>query len=175
MGWVWRWIVCLVTELMMVYLMLQLVNRTSPGHELRTVQVSLSVFLNQILLISNLKVIRFALLWGWFYLSWLGVGLVGHWFNSRPGHFGLSLGKTVYSILPQSTQLQNGYLALIRQCLGLVRYMLTTTQEYPGKKVVSTLVDTRLYTNTLTFIYIYYIYIYIVWNETIITAGGGGG
>ena len=27
------------------------------------------------------------------------------------GHFGLSLGKTVYSILLQSTQLQNGYLA----------------------------------------------------------------
>ena len=27
------------------------------------------------------------------------------------GHFGLFLGKTVYSILLQSTQLQNGYLA----------------------------------------------------------------
>ena len=27
------------------------------------------------------------------------------------GHFGLSLDKTVYSILLQSTQLQNGYLA----------------------------------------------------------------
>ena len=39
---------------------------------------------------------------------------VGRWFNSRPGHFGLSLGKTVYSILPQSTQLENGYPALIR-------------------------------------------------------------
>ena len=31
---------------------------------------------------------------------------VGCWFNSRPGHFGLSLGKTVNSILPQCTQLQ---------------------------------------------------------------------
>ena len=29
----------------------------------------------------------------------------------RPGHFGLFLGKAVYSILLQSTQLQNGYLA----------------------------------------------------------------
>ena len=28
------------------------------------------------------------------------------WFNSQPGHFGLFSGKTVYSILPQSTQLQ---------------------------------------------------------------------
>ena len=28
---------------------------------------------------------------------------------------GLSLGKTVYSILPQSTQLKNGYQALKRQ------------------------------------------------------------
>ena len=28
-----------------------------------------------------------------------------------PGHFGLFLGKAVYSILLQSTQLQNGYLA----------------------------------------------------------------
>ena len=27
------------------------------------------------------------------------------------GHFGLFLGKTIYSILLQSTQLQNGYLA----------------------------------------------------------------
>ena len=43
----------------------------------------------------------------------------------------LFLGKTVYSILPQSTQLQNGYLALIRQCLELVRYMLPTALEYP--------------------------------------------
>ena len=51
--------------------------------------------------------------------------------GSRPGHFGLSLGKTVYSILPQSTQLQNGYLALIRQCLELVRYMLPVALEYP--------------------------------------------
>ena len=29
----------------------------------------------------------------------------------RPGHFGLFLGKAVYCILLQSTQLQNGYLA----------------------------------------------------------------
>ena len=42
------------------------------------------------------------------------------------GHFGLSLGKTVYSILPQSTQLKNRYLALIRQCLELVRYMASS-------------------------------------------------
>ena len=41
------------------------------------------------------------------------------------------LGKTVYSILPQSTQLQNGYLALIRQCLQLVWYMLPAALEYP--------------------------------------------
>ena len=27
---------------------------------------------------------------------------MGRWFNSRPGHFGLFLGKTVYSILPES-------------------------------------------------------------------------
>ena len=56
---------------------------------------------------------------------------MGHLFNFLPGHFSLSLGKTVYSILPQSTQLQNGYLALIRQCLELVRYMLPTALEYP--------------------------------------------
>ena len=30
---------------------------------------------------------------------------------SHSGHFGLFLGKTIYSILLQSTQLQNGYLA----------------------------------------------------------------
>ena len=41
---------------------------------------------------------------------WLVVGLklsvhVGRWFNSQPGHFDLFLAKTVYSILPQSTQL----------------------------------------------------------------------
>ena len=50
-----------------------------------------------------------------FMLSWLGVGLViSRSLTSSipgPGHFGLSLGKTVYSILPQSIQLQNGYLA----------------------------------------------------------------
>ena len=40
--------------------------------------------------------------------------------------FRLSLGKTVYS------QLQNGYLALLRQCLELVRYMLPTALEYPS-------------------------------------------
>ena len=74
------------------------------------------------------------------------------------GHFGLSLGKTVYSILLQSTQLQNGYLALIRQCIELVRYMLPAAQEYPAgiemvsvctgllgeEGRVSTSVDTRL-------------------------------
>ena len=49
----------------------------------------------------------------------------------RPGHFGLSLGRTVYSILLQSTQLQIGYLALIRQCLEHVRYMLPVALEYP--------------------------------------------
>ena len=37
---------------------------------------------------------------------------------------------TVYSILPQSTQLQNGYLTLLRQCLELVGYMLPTALEY---------------------------------------------
>ena len=64
--------------------------------------------------------------------------LPGLWFNSRPGHFGLSLGKTVYSILPQSTQLLNGYLALIMQCLELVRYMLPAALEYPpGIEMVS--------------------------------------
>ena len=31
----------------------------------------------------------------------------------------------------QSTQLQNGYLALIRQCLELVRYMLPTARYGP--------------------------------------------
>ena len=45
---------------------------------------------------------------------------VGRWFNSRPGHFGLSLGKTVYSILLQSTQLQKWVpsinKALLRAC-----------------------------------------------------------
>ena len=40
--------------------------------------------------------------------------------------------KTVYSILPQSTQLQNGYLAIRRQCLELVRYMLPAALEYPS-------------------------------------------
>ena len=52
--------------------------------------------------------------------------------------FGLSLGKTVYSILPQSTQLQNRHLALIRECLELVRYMLPAALEYPsGIEMVS--------------------------------------
>ena len=54
-----------------------------------------------------------------------------HWFNSRPGHFGLSLRKTFYSILPQSTQLKNRYLAFISQCLELVHYMLPAALEYP--------------------------------------------
>ena len=45
--------------------------------------------------------------------------------------YDIFLGKTVYPILPQSTPLQNRYLALIRQCLELVRYMLPTAQEYP--------------------------------------------
>ena len=40
--------------------------------------------------------------------------------------------KTVYSILPQSTQLQHGYLALIRQCLELARYRPPTAPEYPS-------------------------------------------
>ena len=53
---------------------------------------------------------------------------MGCLFNSRPGH----VGETVYAILPRSTQLQNGYLALIRQCLELVRYMLPTALEYPS-------------------------------------------
>ena len=44
-----------------------------------------------------------------------------------------SLGKIVYSILPQSTQLKNGYLALIRQCLERVRYMLPAALEYPAE------------------------------------------
>ena len=50
------------------------------------------------------------------------------------GKMCLFLGKTVYSILPQSTQLINGYLALIRQCLEeleRVRYMLPAALEYP--------------------------------------------
>ena len=67
-------------------------------------------------------------------LSWLVVGLV----ISRSlvlfptWHFGLSLGKTVYSILPQSTRLQNEYLSLIRQCLELVRYGLPAALGYPS-------------------------------------------
>ena len=53
-------------------------------------------------------------------------------------HFGLSLGKTIYSVLPQSTQLQNGYLALLRQCFELVRYMLPAALKYPsGIEMVS--------------------------------------
>ena len=41
-------------------------------------------------------------------------------------------------LLPQSTHLKNGYLALIRQCLELVRYMLPTALEYPsGIEMVS--------------------------------------
>ena len=73
--------------------------------------------------------------------------------------------ETVYSILPQSTQLQNGYLALIRQCSELVRYMLPAALEYPSfflmvsectgllgeEGCVNTSVDTRLYKpNTFT-------------------------
>ena len=39
----------------------------------------------------------------------------------------------VYSILPQSTQLQkNGYLAYIRQCLELVCYMLPAALDNPS-------------------------------------------
>ena len=72
-------------------------------------------------------------------------------FNSRPGHLGLSLGKTVYSILPQSTQLLNGYLALIWRCLMLVRYMVPAALEMvsvctglPGKEGrVNIAMDTR--------------------------------
>ena len=45
---------------------------------------------------------------------------------------GMYLGKKVYSILSQSTQLKNEYLALIRQCLELVRYILPATLEYPS-------------------------------------------
>ena len=44
----------------------------------------------------------------------------------------LSFDKTVYSIFPQSTQVQNGYLASIRKCLELVRYMLPAVLEYPS-------------------------------------------
>ena len=62
---------------------------------------------------------------------------MGRGFNFRSGHFGLSLDKTVYSILLQSTQLQNGYLALIRQCLELVRYMLPAALEGLGIEMVS--------------------------------------
>ena len=50
---------------------------------------------------------------------------VGRWFNSLLGHFDLSL----LSILPQSTRPENGYLALKRQCLKLVRYMLPAALE----------------------------------------------
>ena len=70
---------------------------------------------------------------------------------------------TVYSLLPQSSQLQNGYLALIRQCLELVRYMLAMLWHIPrGIEMVSMCtgmlgeegrvsasVDTRLYTEYL--------------------------
>ena len=35
-------------------------------------------------------------------------------------------------MLPQSTQLQNGHLALIRQYLELVCYMLPAALEYPS-------------------------------------------
>ena len=35
-----------------------------------------------------------------------------------------------HSMVTQSTQLENGYLALIRQCLELVRYMLQTALDY---------------------------------------------
>ena len=44
----------------------------------------------------------------------------------------MSLDKAVYSIMPQSTQLHNGFLALIRQCLELVRYMQPAALEYPS-------------------------------------------
>ena len=37
---------------------------------------------------------------------------------------------SVYSMLPQSTH--NGYLALIRHCLELVRFMLPAALEYPS-------------------------------------------
>ena len=49
----------------------------------------------------------------------------------RLGHFGLFLGNIVNPILLQSTQLYNGYLAYIRQCLECVRYMLPVALEYP--------------------------------------------
>ena len=44
----------------------------------------------------------------------------------------MSLGKPIYSILPQSTELQNGYIAIIRQSLELVHYMLPAPLEYPS-------------------------------------------
>ena len=67
------------------------------------------------------------------HLSWLGVGVAisSRWFDSRPGHFGLSLGKTVYSILSQSTQLQNGYVALLRAVLRACARMLPVALTYP--------------------------------------------
>ena len=47
----------------------------------------------------------------------------------------LELNSRVYI---QSAQLQNGYLAFIRQCLKLVRYMLSAALEYPpGIEMVS--------------------------------------
>ena len=51
--------------------------------------------------------------------------------GSIPGRDTLVCPWAVYSILLQSTQLQNGYLAKIRQCLERVRYMLPVALEYP--------------------------------------------
>ena len=72
----------------------------------------------------------------------------GIWIVKRdfPGlHMGdvynIYLDKTVYSILPQSTQLQKW---VPRQCLELVRYMLPTALEYlSGIEIVSTCVQAR--------------------------------
>ena len=67
---------------------------------------------------------------------------------------------SVYSILPQSTQQQNGYLALIRQCLELVwEYlsgieMVSVYTSLLGEEgLASASVDTRLLTE--------YLYLYL--------------
>ena len=75
-----------------------------------------------------------------FRATWLGVGLVIRgWMVQFPaGALWSVVWQKVNSILLQSTQLQNGYLAQIRHRLERVRYMLPVALEYPrGIEMVS--------------------------------------
>ena len=74
------------------------------------------------------------------WLNWLGVGLVisRSLVQFSAGALWSVLGQDSLFHIVQSTQLQNGYLASIRQCLELVRFTLPVALKYPlGIEMVS--------------------------------------